>query len=141
LDDIQQWTRSGVAFGHVAINVAGADFRQGGFAQRVIAGLRKRRLLPACLQIEVTENVFLGHSAGDVERELRALSKHGIRIALDDFGTGYASLSHLTQFPVDLLKIDRSFIHQLGSSADAEAITSAVVNLGHGLGLEVIAEG
>ncbi len=141
LDDIQHWTRTGVAFGHVAINVAGADFRHGGFAQKVIAGLSQRHLPPESLQIEVTENVFLSHSAGDVERELRALSQHGIKIALDDFGTGYASLSHLTQFPVDLLKIDRSFIQQIGSSADAEAITSAVVNLGHGLGLEVIAEG
>ncbi|WP_420144371.1 putative bifunctional diguanylate cyclase/phosphodiesterase [Sphingobium sp.] len=141
LDDIQHWTQGDVAFGHVAINVAGADFRQGGFADRVIGSLRTRGLPPSCIQIEVTENVFLGTGAGDVERELRALSDHGIRIALDDFGTGYASLSHLTQFPVNLLKIDRSFIQRIGTSSDAEAITSTVVNLGHCLGLEIVAEG
>ena len=61
--------------------------------------------------------------------------------ALDDFGTGYASLSHLKQFPVDLLKIDRSFVQDLGRSRDAEAITAAVINLGHCLGMEVVAEG
>ena len=141
LDDIQYWSQTGVSFGHVAINVAGADFRQGGFAGKVIGSLAARNLEPSSLQIEVTENVFLGHGAGEVERELRALSDHGIRIALDDFGTGYASLSHLTQFPVNLLKIDRSFIQRIGSSADAEAITSTVVNLGHCLGLEIVAEG
>ena len=141
LDDIQHWTQSGVLFGHVAINVAGADFRQGGFAGKVIDSLAARQLPSSCIQIEVTENVFLGAGAGDVERELRALSDHGIRIALDDFGTGYASLSHLTQFPVNLLKIDRSFIQRIGTSPDAEAITSTVVNLGHCLGLEIVAEG
>jgi diguanylate cyclase (GGDEF)-like protein/PAS domain S-box-containing protein len=141
LDDVQHWMRTGVAFGHVAINVAGADFRQGGFADKIINSLALRDLPPSCIQIEVTENVFLGHGAGEVERELRALSGHGIRIALDDFGTGYASLSHLTQFPVDLLKIDRSFIQRIGTSTDAEAITSTVVNLGHCLGLEIVAEG
>ncbi|MEC3909317.1 EAL domain-containing protein [Sphingobium sp. CR2-8] len=141
LDDIQHWRRTDVPFGHVAINVAGADFRQGGFAAKIIHSLATRGLPPSCIQIEVTENVFLGHGAGEVERELRALSGHGIRIALDDFGTGYASLSHLTQFPVDLLKIDRSFIQRIGTSTDAEAITSTVVNLGHCLGLEIVAEG
>ncbi len=141
LDDIMRWSRNAVPFGHVAINVAGADFRQGGFASKVMDSLAARNLPPSCIQIEVTENVFLGTGAGDVERELRALSDHGIRIALDDFGTGYASLSHLTQFPVNLLKIDRSFIQRIGASADAEAITSTVVNLGHSLGLEIVAEG
>lgn len=141
LDDVQNWSRTGVPFGHVAINVAGADFRHGGFASKVINSLAARNLPTSCIQIEVTENVFLGRGASDVERELRMLSEHGIRIALDDFGTGYASLSHLTQFPINILKIDRSFIQSIGTSAGAEAITSMVVNLGHCLGLEIVAEG
>lgn len=141
LDDIQHWTRTGMAFGHVALNVAGADFRSGDFANKIIESLAARSLPPSCIQIEVTENVFLGHGANEVERALGALSDHGIRIALDDFGTGYASLSHLTRFPVDLLKIDRSFIQRIGTSTEAEAITSTVVNLAHCLGLEVVAEG
>ena len=141
LDDVARWQQSGLEFGHVAINVTGADFRRGSFAERIIESLIKRNLPPWAVQIEVTENVFLGHGTQDVDRALKALSDHGIRIALDDFGTGYASLSHLTQFPVDLLKIDRSFIEKIGYDADAEAITSTVVNLGHCLGLEVVAEG
>ena len=141
LDDVAHWHQSGLAFGHVAINVTGADFRRGRFAERIITSLTDRNLPPSAIQIEVTENVFLGHGAHDVDRALKALSKHGIRIALDDFGTGYASLSHLTQFPVDILKIDRTFIGKVGHDADAEAIISTVVNLGHCLGLEVVAEG
>jgi EAL domain-containing protein (putative c-di-GMP-specific phosphodiesterase class I) len=141
LDDIGQWSRAGLSFGHVAVNVAGVDFRRSDFAQRIIESLSARNLPSNCLQIEVTENVFLGHGTHDVDRALKTLSQHGIRIALDDFGTGYASLSHLTQFPVNLLKIDRSFISQIGTSANAEAITSTVINLGHCLGLEVVAEG
>lgn len=141
LDDIERWSRQGLPFGHVAINVAGADFRHRGFADKVIGSLKERKLPSSCIQIEVTENVFLGHGASDVERELKLLSTYGIQIALDDFGTGYASLSHLTQFPVDLLKIDRSFIQRIGSSAEAEAITSTVVNLAHRLGLKIVAEG
>lgn len=141
LDDVARWHQSELAFGHVAINVTGADFRRGRFAERVISSLTDRNLPPWAIQIEVTENVFLGHGTQDVDRALKALSDHGIRIALDDFGTGYASLSHLTQFPVDILKIDRSFIEKIGHDADAEAIISTVVNLGHCLGLEVVAEG
>lgn len=141
LEDVRSWASAGVPFGHVAVNVTGADFRRRDFAESIIARLAASNLPPSCLQIEVTENVFLGRGTDAVEEALRHLSGHGIRIALDDFGTGYASLSHLNQFPVDLLKIDRSFVERLGSSMDAEAIASAVINLGHCLGLEVIAEG
>ncbi|MBB3953190.1 diguanylate cyclase (GGDEF)-like protein/PAS domain S-box-containing protein [Novosphingobium sediminicola] len=141
LNDIEGWVADGVAFGHVAVNVTSGDFRPGGIVETVLDRLKARNLPASCLQIEVTEDVFLDKGALDVERALKRLSHHGLRIALDDFGTGYASLSHLTQFPVDLLKIDRSFIGQIGAKGDAEAISSIVINLGHCLGLEVIAEG
>ena len=141
LDDIRAWTTAGVDFGHVAINTTGADFRRGNFVEMICERLQARDLPPSCIQIEVTENVFLGRGADDVEQALRRLNSLGIRIALDDFGTGYASLSHLNQFPVDLLKIDRSFIQRIGQGADADAISSTVISLGHCLGLEVIAEG
>jgi len=141
LDDIEGWVARDVSFGHVAVNVTSADFRPGGIVETVLDRLTARNLPASCLQIEVTEDVFLDKGALDVERALKRLSQHGLRIALDDFGTGYASLSHLTQFPVDLLKIDRSFINQIGTKNDAEAISSIVINLGHCLGLEVIAEG
>jgi diguanylate cyclase (GGDEF)-like protein/PAS domain S-box-containing protein len=141
LDDVERWVQAGIAFGHVAINVTAADFRRGGFVETILLRLDARGVPPSCIQIEVTETVFLGQSADGVKDALRQLSDHGIRIALDDFGTGYASLSHLNQFPVDLLKIDRSFIEKIGSNPDAEAISATVINLGHCLGLEVVAEG
>jgi len=141
LNDVRRWEQEGLDFGHVAINVTASDFRRGCFAENLLNQLKRRQVPPSRIQIEVTETVFLGRGAGYVEEALKRLSDHGVRIALDDFGTGYASLSHLNQFPVDLLKIDRSFIQEIGSSPDAEAISSAVINLGHCLGLEVIAEG
>jgi len=141
LDQMRAWHRAGVPFGHVALNATAADFRREGFAEMLIAALDQRGIPAPLLQIEVTETVFLGSDSGYVGAALRTLSSHGIRIALDDFGTGYASLSHLNQFPVDLLKIDRSFIALLGRSADAEAISHAVINLGQSLGMEVVAEG
>jgi len=141
LAQVQRWLADGVPFGHVAINLTAADFRRDGFAESLLARLERGGIPPACLQIEVTETVFLGRSAGYVETVLRSLSESGVAIALDDFGTGYASLSHLSQFPIDLLKIDRSFVRQLGKGAEAEAISAAVINLGHCLGMEVVAEG
>lgn len=141
LEDVSGWIAAGVPFGHVAINVATVDFRSGTFAETLIERLNQKGVPPSALQIEVTETAFLGRGSDNVEQALRRLSNYGVRIALDDFGTGYASLSHLNHYPVDLLKIDRSFISQIGSSADAAAICSAVINLGHCLGMEVIAEG
>ncbi|WP_054529479.1 EAL domain-containing protein [Erythrobacter sp. SG61-1L] len=141
LDDIRDWMDQGLDFGHVAINVTAADFRRGNFAERLFDRLEAHGLPACCIQIEVTETVFLGRGAGYVEEALKRLSERGVRIALDDFGTGYASLSHLNQFPVDLLKIDRSFVGEIGCNPDAEAISTTVINLGHCLGMEVIAEG
>lgn len=141
LDQMRAWLHAGIPFGHIALNATAADFRRENFAEMLIAALAQRGISPSLLQIEVTENVFLGRDSDYVAAALRKLSSHGMKIALDDFGTGYASLSHLNQFQVDLLKIDRSFIGLLGRSADAEAISCAVINLGHSLGLEVVAEG
>jgi diguanylate cyclase (GGDEF)-like protein/PAS domain S-box-containing protein len=141
LDQIQEWGGSGVAFGHVAINVTAGDLRRREFADQLLEALSRRRLDPSLLQLEVTETVFLGRTAAYVERALETLSSNGVRIALDDFGTGFASLSHLQQFPIDLLKIDRSFVAGIGHDTEAEAITEAVINLARCLNMEVVAEG
>lgn len=141
LDQMQVWRDAGVDFGHVAINVTAGDFRRREFAGQLLEGLAERGLSPSLLQLEVTETVFLGRTAGYVETALATLSGSGVRIALDDFGTGYASLSHLQQFPIDLLKIDRSFVSGIGQYAEAEAITEAVINLARCLDMEVVAEG
>ncbi|MXP40768.1 EAL domain-containing protein [Altererythrobacter soli] len=141
LDQMQEWGASGIDFGHVAINVTAGDFRRREFAEHLLEKLAQRRLSPSLLQLEVTETVFLGRTAGYVETALETLSGSGVRIALDDFGTGYASLSHLQQFPIDLLKIDRSFVARIGEDKEAEAIADAVINLARCLAMEVVAEG
>ena len=139
--DIGAWRARGMAFGHVALNASAAEFRHDDFAERLLGRLRHHGLLPGDIQVEVTESVFLGRGAEYVERALKTLSEAGVRIALDDFGTGYASLSHLKQFPVDVLKIDRPFVADLEDSDDAAAIVRAVINLGRSLEMEVVAEG
>jgi diguanylate cyclase (GGDEF)-like protein/PAS domain S-box-containing protein len=139
--DMRRWLDGGVEFGHVAINAAAAEFRSGDFAERLLARLAAADIPPERVQVEVTETVFLGRGAECVERTLKTLSAAGVTIALDDFGTGYASLSHLKQFPVDLLKIDRSFVRDLAERPDAAAIIRAVINLGHSLDIRIVAEG
>jgi diguanylate cyclase (GGDEF)-like protein/PAS domain S-box-containing protein len=141
VEDIRRWRGEGVDFKHVAINAAAAEFRRGNFAERLLEILSKASVPTSCLQVEVTETVFLGRGAECVERALKLLSLEGVKIALDDFGTGYASLSHLKQFPVDYIKIDRSFVADLPNSDDDGAIIKAVINLGRSLGIEIIAEG
>ncbi len=89
----------------------------------------------------MTEHVFCERGAGYVARALKLLNCAGVRIALDDFGTGYSSLSHLRDFPVDVVKIDRSFIQRMADNQEISAIVSAVIGLADSLSLEVVAEG
>lgn len=141
LSDMRRWLDAGVDFGHVAINVTAADFKQKDFAARLLDRLDSHALPRQCLEVEVTETVFLGRGAEYVEHGLKTLSKGGVRIALDDFGTGYASLSHLKQFPVDIVKIDRSFLRDIQEDTHNTAIIKTVIGLGRSLGLDVVAEG
>ena len=89
----------------------------------------------------MTETVFVGRGAECVESALAKLSSAGVRIALDDFGTGYASLSHLKRFPVDVLKIDQSFVRDVEEESEDTAIIKGVINLARSLKIEVVAEG
>lgn len=89
----------------------------------------------------MTETVFLGRGTENVERALRCFAQAGVRVALDDFGTGYASLTHIKQYPVDVLKIDRSFVSNIERDAGDAAIVDAIVKLGDSFGMEVVAEG
>src|SRR5690606_3366124 len=138
--DMRGWLSRGVAFQHVAVNASAAEFRRDNFAERVIEQLGRADIPTRCFQLEVTETVFLGRGAEYVHRALALLSLRGIKIALDDFGTGYASLRHLKQFPVDVIKIDQSFVRDM-EEGQSEAIVRAVINLGHSLGIRVVAEG
>lgn len=141
LDDMRTWVDSGLVFGHVAINTCAADFHANTFAESLLASIEQHGLDPRLIEVEVTEGVFLGRGAHHVARALSVLNDRGIRIALDDFGTGFASLTHLKQFPVDVLKIDRSFVAGLGTNPDDTAIVRALIGLGQSLGIETVAEG
>jgi EAL domain-containing protein (putative c-di-GMP-specific phosphodiesterase class I) len=131
----------GIDFKSVAVNASAAEFRSDDFAERVLEQLRAAKIPTHCFQLEVTETVFLGRGAENVHRALSMLDAHGVRIALDDFGTGYASLRHLKQFPVDIIKIDQSFVRDMADDPGDEAIIRAVINLGRSLGIKVVAEG
>ena len=141
LDDIQNWVSRGLAFGHVAINTGAADFHADDFAESLLDQIGRRGLTPGMVEVEVTEGVFLGRGSHHVGRALSILSAAGVRIALDDFGTGYASLTHLKQFRVDVLKIDRSFVSGIAKNLDDTAIVRALIGLGQSLGIETVAEG
>ena len=124
----------------VAVNVSAVQFRQEGFRDVVRTALREAGLAPHLLELELTESLLL--ATGDLTfpmlQELKAM---GVKLAIDDFGTGYSSLSYLRQFPVNKLKIDRSFIKAVALNADDAAITSAIISMGRSLNLKVIAEG
>jgi diguanylate cyclase (GGDEF)-like protein/PAS domain S-box-containing protein len=138
--DIRAWLDAGVPFQRIGINVSSAEFRKADFAFRLLDGLERMAIPPQCLEIEVTETVFLSRDIAQVTRLISELNAAGVTIALDDFGTGYASLAHLNRFPVDVLKIDRSFVRQLSESCNG-AIVGAIIGLGKSLGIATVAEG
>jgi diguanylate cyclase (GGDEF)-like protein len=123
----------------LAVNASGRTLQEPGAATRVLALLDELGLPPSALVLEVTEGVLLEDEA--VGRRLQMLRAAGVRIALDDFGTGWSSLAYLSRFPVDVLKLDRSFTAGLGQGAGGEAVPAAVVQLARALDLEVVAEG
>jgi diguanylate cyclase (GGDEF)-like protein len=141
IGNIAAWRAAGLPFGHVAINAALAELRRGDFAERLLAKLDRAGIPPNCIQVEVTESVLLGRGIEHVERTFHELADKGIRLALDDFGTGFASLTHLKRFPIEIIKIDRSFVRDLQIDAEDGAIVEALIGLGHALKIEVVAEG
>ncbi|MEE7464734.1 diguanylate cyclase [Methylobacterium fujisawaense] len=124
----------------VAVNVSSVQMRQKGFGAEVLALLAETGLAPARLEIEITETALLEESEATRDN-LAALNGAGIRIAMDDFGTGYSSLSYLRRFPIDKIKIDRSFMSEAETSPDARAIIRAVAGLGVSLGITTVVEG
>lgn len=124
----------------ISVNVSALEFQSGELPARVEAVLAETGLDPERLELEITEGVMVT----DADRAMATFGKLralGVRIALDDFGTGYSSLSYLHRFPLTTLKIDRSFVAKLGVTLESVAITRAIIQLGHALGIEVVAEG
>lgn len=137
----RQACRDGLTFGHAAVNVAAAQLREPGFVDDVTALLDQYQMEATTLEFEITETVLLDRQSDAIANTLNDLKSLGVDIALDDFGTGYASLSHLYQFPIDVLKIDREFVGRMLVDREAVSIVRAIIGLGQDLGLKVVAEG
>ncbi|MEP7183236.1 MAG: EAL domain-containing protein [Betaproteobacteria bacterium] len=131
---------AGIPLPSVSVNVSARQFRQTDFVSTVGDILRVTATPPGGLEIEITESLLLDANA-DVVRALDELKALGVRIALDDFGTGYSSLSYLKRFPVDVVKIDRSFVKDLPDDESSSAITGAIILMSHALHKQVVAEG
>jgi diguanylate cyclase (GGDEF)-like protein/PAS domain S-box-containing protein len=137
---VRQWQDEGLLAVPVAVNVSAVQFRQEGFRDLISKVLQETHLASQYLELELTESLLLSnaHVTSSVLQELRAM---GLKLAIDDFGTGYSSLSYLKQFPVNKLKIDRSFIREVAVNPDDAAITAAIIAMAKNLSLKVIAEG
>lgn len=134
------WLDAGLRPVPVAVNISAVEFRDKGFLEGVRAILKDTRLEPRYLELELTESVLMQHAESSAS-VLQALKTMGVQLAVDDFGTGYSSLSYLRRFPIDTLKVDRSFVRQITADADDAIIASAVISMGKSLKLRVVAEG
>jgi EAL domain-containing protein (putative c-di-GMP-specific phosphodiesterase class I) len=134
------WQDAGFAPLRVAINISGAQLRHDDLADSVALALRETGLEARFLEVEITESVVM-QNASTALLMLDRLSAMGIHLAVDDFGTGYSSLSYLKRFPINSLKIDRSFIRDLSTDHNDALIVQAIIALAHSLRLEVVAEG
>ena len=137
---LQQWITQGLPPLRIAVNLSVRQLLQKQFAASVEVMLADTGLAPHLLELEITESTMMEY-AQDTLKALHHLRALGVRLSIDDFGTGYSSLSYLKRFPVDIIKIDRSFVRDLPQDADDVAIVSAIIALAHSLRLKVVAEG
>lgn len=134
------WLDQGLPPIRMGVNLSAAQFRTRDLAATIAAVLAETGLPPAQLEVEITENILLKREM-EVAGALRRIRALGVSVAFDDFGTGYASLSHLQQHALDRIKIDRSFVRDIGARADGATIARSIIALGKSLGIQVIAEG
>jgi diguanylate cyclase (GGDEF)-like protein len=140
LRQISAWWQQGCRDLRVAVNVSGAQFEAPGFPDWVFAHLDEAGLPGACLELEITESLLMADDEA-AARAVRAVRELGVHVAIDDFGTGYSSLAYLKHFPIESLKIDRSFVADLGRDSNDAAICAAIIAMGRQLGLKIVAEG
>jgi diguanylate cyclase (GGDEF)-like protein/PAS domain S-box-containing protein len=134
------WQKQGLPPLHIAVNLSARQFADDDLVGDIAQALKSTGLPPHLLELELTESMVVQNSerAGRVLREIKAM---GVRLAIDDFGVGYSSLTHLKRFPIDTLKVDRSFIRDVPKDAEDKAITEAIIAMGKSLNLTVVAEG
>ncbi|QIB53015.1 EAL domain-containing protein [Pseudomonas sp. OIL-1] len=134
------WHDAGHLLPRLAINLSARQFSAGRLAEQVAEVISRYRLEPGCIELELTESILL-QDVEDTMRTLASLKELGVQIAIDDFGTGYSSLKYLKDFPIDTLKIDRSFIHAMYEGSRDASLVQAIVAMGRSLKLRVVAEG
>jgi EAL domain-containing protein (putative c-di-GMP-specific phosphodiesterase class I) len=137
---IKQWQDAGFGDIAVAVNLSAVQFSQQNLLKRILGTLKKAGICANQLELEITESTIM-QDIDAASSTMRALHCSGMRISIDDFGTGYSSLNHLKRFPINTVKIDRSFIRDITSDSDDAAIVSAIISMAHSMGLRVIAEG
>jgi predicted signal transduction protein with EAL and GGDEF domain len=137
---IVEWQDQGLPGVRLAVNLSGVQLRHRGLCDYVEVTLAETGMDPRDLELEITESAMM-EDEEQAARSLVELKQLGLDVALDDFGTGYSSLSYVQRYPVDSLKIDRSFVKEVSVDPEAQAITTAIVAMAHGLGLTVVAEG
>ncbi|SFH10135.1 bifunctional diguanylate cyclase/phosphodiesterase [Pseudomonas sp. NFACC45] len=135
-----RWQADGMRPLYLSVNVSTIDFRQRGFVEGIARTLKETGLDPTQLELEITESVLM-QNVDTTVAILKAVKRLGIRLAIDDFGTGYSSLSYLQKFPVDVLKIDKSFVGDLSIDSNDAKLVSTIISLGKSLNLHIIAEG
>lgn len=136
----KEWQDSGYDPGVIAVNLSGYQFAQQDIFRTIRSSVEAVNLSPSSLEIEITENILMQEEK-EINRILFKVKEMGIRIALDDFGTGYSSLSYLASYPVDTIKIDRSFVEGCNTNKNKVILIKAIVALGHSLGMSIVAEG
>jgi len=138
--DLSQWRAAGLMLPRIAVNVSGRDFMDPEALLSISETVAREKLSPSLFELELTEGVLM-RDAEAGRRSLLALKEFGFALAVDDFGTGYCSLNYLKRFPLDTLKIDRSFVADISEDPDDAAIVRAIIALGHSLDLKIVAEG
>ncbi|WP_224701187.1 bifunctional diguanylate cyclase/phosphodiesterase [Devosia aquimaris] len=139
--DIRRWLDMGIPIQHVGINVTTGDFQRGDLEQRIVAAFGRYDVPLKHIVLEVNEAVFMGGSDQAVPKAVGALRRLGMLVALDDFGTGFASLTHLLSFPVDVIKIDKSFVDNVGAARASDVIVGSIIDIARKLDMRIIAEG
>jgi EAL domain-containing protein (putative c-di-GMP-specific phosphodiesterase class I) len=137
---LNRWRAAGLPTIPVSVNVSARQFQQADFVSKVASTLKRHAVHPRLIEIELTEGLLMT-DLDAARRSLQELKEIGVRVSIDDFGTGHSCLNYLRRFPIDVLKIDKSFVQEVGESDDSTIIVEAIISLARALQLDTVAEG
>jgi len=136
----KEWQDAGLPPISISVNISGKQFQEDNFLKKISNIIEDSSLNPKWLELEITENVLMHHAQITAEI-LHEIKEMGVRLSMDDFGTGYSSFNYLKSFPLDIIKIDKSFIDEIPQNPNDAAIVNAIISMAHNLNLHVVAEG